>query len=262
MARLPRLTLPGMAHYVIQRGNNQQPIFDDAQDYETMKGLMREMARRFQVDLHAYVLLPAQFHVLATPETEEGLPLFMQSVGRSYVRYFNNRHGRSGTLWEGRYRSTVLEAPAYLLSCMVVLETQPVVLGLAAQPQDYAWSSHVHNIGLRQDSLVRSHAQYWALANTPFAREAAYQRTADLGVSAALAEEVLAAASKGWALGSPDFVAQLQHQTQRRLSRRRPGRPVQAPADAPAQPSAEASVPPPACAHEAKNAPRQRTRAK
>ena len=112
MARLPRLTLPGMAHYVIQRGNNLQPIFEDVQDYETMKDLMREMARRFQVDLHAYVLLPAQFHVLATPETEEGLPLFMQSVGRSYVRYFNNRHGRSGTLWEGRYRSTVLEASA------------------------------------------------------------------------------------------------------------------------------------------------------
>lgn len=232
MARLPRLTLPGMAHYVIQRGNNLQPIFEDMQDYETMKDLMREMARRFQVDLHAYVLLPAQFHVLATPETEEGLPLFMQSVGRSYVRYFNNRHGRSGTLWEGRYRSTVLEASAYLLPCMVVLETQPLAEGLVARPQDYAWSSYAHNAGVQQDSLVRSHAQYWALANTPFAREAAYQRTVEHGVSAAVGEEVLAAASKGWALGSPDFVAQLQHQTQRRLTRRRPGRPAQRPVDA------------------------------
>lgn len=235
MARLSRLTLPGMAHYVIQRGNNLQTIFEDAQDYEAMKELLREMARRFQVDLHAYVLLPAQFHVLATPELEEGLPLFMQSVGRSYVRYFNNRHGRSGTLWEGRYRSTVLEAPAYLLPCMVVVETQPVVEGLAVLPQDYPWSSYAHNAGLQQDSLVRSHAQYWALANTPFAREAAYQRTVEHGVSAAVAEEVLAAASKGWALGSPDFVAQLQHQTERRLTRRRPGRPVQPGTDAAAQ---------------------------
>lgn len=228
MARLPRLTLPGIAHYVIQRGNNHQPIFDDAQDYGTMRDLMREMARRFQVDVHAYVLLPTQFHVLATPETEEALPLFMQSVGRSYVRYFNNRHGRSGTLWEGRYRSTVLEAPAYLLPCMVVLETQPVAWSLAPRAQDYAWSSYAHNAGLQQDSLVRSHAQYWSLANTPFAREAAYQRAIEHGVSASVAEEILGAAAKGWALGSPDFVAQLQHKTQRRLTRRRPGRPVQA----------------------------------
>lgn len=226
MARLPRLTLPGLAHYVIQRGNNQQPIFEDAQDYETMRDLMREMARRFQVDVHAYVLLPTQFHVLATPEAE-GLSLFMQSVGRSYVRYFNNRHGRSGTLWEGRYRSTVMEASAYLLPCMVVLESQPVAEGIAARAQDYPWSSYAHNAGLQQDSLVRSHAQYWALANTPFAREAAYQRAMEQGVSSFVAEEVLAAAVKGWALGSPDFVAQLQGQTQRRLTRRRPGRPVQ-----------------------------------
>ncbi|MDH1702141.1 transposase [Comamonas terrigena] len=257
MARLPRLTLPGMAHYVIQRGNNLQPIFEDVQDYETMKDLMREMARRFQVDLHAYVLLPAQFHVLATPETEEGLPLFMQSVGRSYVRYFNNRHGRSGTLWEGRYRSTVLEASAYLLPCMVVLETQPVAEGQVGRPQDYLWSSYAHNAGVQQDSLVRSHAQYWALANTPFAREAAYQRTVEHGVSAAVAEEVLAAASKGWALGSPDFVAQLQHQTQRRLTRRRPGRPAQRPVEASPPQGGEASSSPSATAADAVFAPYQ-----
>ena len=257
MARLPRLTLPGMAHYVIQRGNNQQPIFEDANDYNTMKDLMREMARRFQVDLHAYVLLPSQLQILSTPETEEGLPLFMQSVGRSYVRYFNNRHGRSGTLWEGRYRSTVLEASAYLLPCMVVLETQPVAEGLVAQPQDYVWSSYAHNAGLRQDSLVRSHAQYWALANTPFAREAAYQRTMEHGVSASVAEEVLAAASKGWALGSPDFVAQLQHQTQRRLTRRRPGRPVQPAADAKPQQSEVVDMSPSATELEAEVAPQQ-----
>lgn len=228
MARLPRLTLPGMAHYVIQRGNNQQAIFQDAQDYAVLKDLLREMARRFQVEVHGYVLLPSQFHVLATPETEEGLPLFMQSVGRSYVRYFNNRHGRSGTLWEGRYRSTVLEAPGYLLPCMVLLELQPVEQGLIGQAQDYAWSSCAHNVGRQQDGLVRSHAQYWALANTPFAREAAYQRVLEQGVAQAVAEEILEAASKGWALGSPHFVARLQQGTERRLTRRRPGRPARA----------------------------------
>lgn len=227
MARLPRLTLPGVAHYVIQRGNNRQPIFQDAQDYVVLKDLLREMTRRFLVDVHAYVLLPTQFHLLATPETEEGLPQFMQAVGRSYVRYFNNRHGRSGTLWEGRYRSTVLEASAYLLPCMVLLELQPVVEGLATLPQDYGWSSCAHNAGLKQDGLVRSHGQYWTLANTPFAREAAYQRVLEQGVATLMAEEILEAASKGWALGSVDFVTRLQQDTARRLTRRRPGRPVQ-----------------------------------
>lgn len=232
MARLPRLTVPGYPHHVIQRGNNRQMIFRDAADHEFMLGLLTEQAKKLQVEIHAYVLMGNHFHLLATPQTQDGLPLMMQSVGRSYVRYFNRRHQRSGTLWEGRYRSTVLEASAYLLPCMVVLETQPVAEGLAARPQDYAWSSYAHNAGVQQDSLVRSHAQYWALANTPFAREAAYQRTVEHGVSAAVTEEVLAAASKGWALGSPDFVAQLQHQTQRRLTRRRPGRPVQKLVDA------------------------------
>ena len=240
MARLPRLTLPGMPHYVIHRGNNQQDIFVDEQDYSTMKDLMREMSRRFQVDIHAYVLLPNQFHALAMPEQEQGLPQFMQSLGRSYVRYFNNRHGRSGTLWEGRYRCTVLDAPSFLLASMVVLENQPVVMELANRPQDYAWSSCAHNTGLKQDSLVRSHPAYWALANTPFAREAAYTRALEQGVGQGLSEEVLSAASKGWALGDADFVKHLQQNTERRVSRRRPGRPVQA-EHAP-QPSAEPNL--------------------
>jgi putative transposase len=173
----------------------QQPIFEDVQDYETMKDLMREMARRFQVDLHAYVLLPAQFHVLATPETEEGLPLFMQAVGRSYVRYFNNRHGRSGTLWKG-----ATAPPCWRPRLSAALHGgagNPAGGGRLVQGarRTGLWSSYAHNAGVQQDSLVRSHAQYWALANTPFAREAAYQRTVEHGVSAAVAEEVLAAAS-------------------------------------------------------------------
>ena len=126
MARLPRLTIPGQPHYVVQRGNNLQAIFVDGQDYASMKDLLREMGRRFGVEMHAFILLPNQLHLLLTPQTAQSLPQFMQSVGRTYVRTFNNRHGRSGTLWEGRYRATVLEAQAWLLPAMVVLEHQGV----------------------------------------------------------------------------------------------------------------------------------------
>ena len=122
MARLPRLTVPGFPHHIVQRGNNRQAIFVDVADYETMLELLVEQSKKFQVAVHAYVLMGNHFHLLATPETAEGLPLMMQAVGRSYVRYFNNRHGRSGTLWEGRYRSTVLEAERYLVDCMVSID--------------------------------------------------------------------------------------------------------------------------------------------
>jgi len=230
MARLPRLTLPGLPHYVIQRGNNLQPIFMDGQDYVCMKELLRDMARRCGVVLHAFILLPNQVHLLLTPETAESLPQFMQSVGRTYVRTFNNRHGRSGTLWEGRYRATVLEAQAWLLPAMVVLESQAVEQGLVGRAVDYAWSSARHNAGLQVDGTLRLHAAYWSLGDTPFSREAAYAHLLSRGASEEVTEVVLGAALKGWVLGGDSFVQGLQQGTERRLSRQKAGRPVAVPA--------------------------------
>ena len=191
-----------------------------------MLDLLREMSRRFEVDVHAYVLMPNHFHILLTPKTEQGLPQFMQAVGRSYVRYFNNRHGRSGTLWEGRFRSSVLEAPVYLLPAMVGLDWAPVRAGLAAQPQDWAWSSHAHYRGLRVDRLITPHAQYWALGNTPFDRENAYAEMVRTGLDEAQWQRMEGAARGGWALGSEPFLQALNTQgATRRLTQARPGRP-------------------------------------
>ena len=225
MARLPRLTLPGQPHYVVQRGNNLQSIFQDAQDYMSMQALLREMGRRYAVELHAFILLPNQVHLLLTPEHADSLPQFMQALGRSYVRTFNNRHGRSGTLWEGRYRATVLEAQAWMLPAMVVLEHQAVAQGAAARAVDYGWSSARHNAGAQMDGTVRLHAAYWGLGDTPFAREAAYAAMLDRGPTQEVQEVVLGAALKGWVLGSDSFVAQLQQRTDRRLQRQKAGRP-------------------------------------
>lgn len=226
MARLPRLTLPGQPHYVVQRGNNLQAIFVDGQDYACMKDLLREMGRRFGVDIHAFILLPNQVHLLVTPEAADSLPRFMQSVGRTYVRTFNNRHGRSGTLWEGRYRATVLEAQAWLLPAMVVLESQAVQQAVGHRAVDYPWSSARHNAGAQTDGMVRLHPAYWRLGDTPFAREAAYALMLDRGVSEDVTEVVVNAALKGWVLGGDSFVQSLQQGTERRLSRQRAGRPV------------------------------------
>ena len=231
MARLPRLTLASLPHHIIQRGNNGAEIFVDTADCNQMLDLLREMARRFAVDIHAYVLLPDQFQLLLTPETDTGLPQFMQSVGRSYVRYFNNRHGRSGTLWNGRYRANVVDPNQYLLASMVALDWSPVRAGLAREPADYAWSSYAHNAGLRYTTLVHPHPSFWALGNTPFAREAGYKAAVNEGLSAEKLESIEQAALRGWALGSPQFVAELQSRTQRRVVRQRAGRPPKNPSE-------------------------------
>ena len=226
MARLPRLTLPGYPHHIIQRGNNRQMIFADAQDFEAMLALLADNAQKFAVAVHAYVLMDNHFHLLATPATAEALPLMMQAVGRSYVRYFNQRHGRTGTLWEGRYRSTLIETERYLLACMVYIDLNPVRAAMVAQPAAWPWSSHAHYLGQRSDKLVTPHALYWALGNTPFAREAAYAALVQAGIGSAEQAALTDAALRGWALGDANFVAELQKKSPRRVAKARPGRPV------------------------------------
>lgn len=229
MARLPRLTLPGYPHHVIQRGNNRQPIFVSPADYQTLLDLLRENAEKFQVAIHAYVLMSNHFHLLATPSTLEGLPQMMQAVGRRYVRYFNDLQKRSGTLWEGRYKSTLIQSDRYLLACMAYMDLNPVRAGLVAQARDYPWSSHGHYTGRRVDKFVTPHALYWELGNTPFAREAAYAELVQSGISAVQQTALTDAALSGWVLGGADFVADLQKRTQRRVLKSMAGRPVSTP---------------------------------
>ena len=226
MARLPRLSLPGYAHHVIQRGNNRQAIFAGAADCQMFLALLEENAVKFGVALHAYVLMSNHFHLLATPSTEEGLPQMMQALGRRYVRHFNDRQGRSGTLWEGRYRSTLIEAERHLLVCMAYIDLNPVRAGLVREARDYPWSSHGHYAGLRVDRMITPHSLYWSLGNTPFAREAAYAELVHAGTTLEQQEALTRSALSGWALGSEGFVADLQKKTERRVRKNQPGRPV------------------------------------
>jgi putative transposase len=226
MARLPRLSIPGYPHHVIQRGNNGQAIFLNDGDRERMLDLLLEHSSKHQVAIHAYVLMDNHFHLLATPETADGLPAMMQAVGRSYVRYFNDRAGRTGTLWEGRYRSTLIEKERYLLACMAYIDLNPVRAGMVHAPLNFAWSSHAHYVGQRIDPLVTPPSLVWELGNTPFAREAAYSKMVQAGVTLADQKALTDAALRGWALGGEGFLAELQRQTPRRLQQARPGRPL------------------------------------
>jgi putative transposase len=225
MARLPRLTLADQPHHVIQRGNNRQPVFVDRADRDMLLALLGENAVRHGVALHAYVLMDNHFHLLATPTTADALPKWMQAVGRRYVRYFNDRHGRTGTLWEGRYRSTLIQTDRYLLACMAYIDLNPVRAGMAADPRDYPWSSHAHYAGLRVDKLLTPHPLYWALGNTPFAREAAYVELVRAGMPEADRTRLTESVLHGWAVGDPQFLESLRKATGRRVHKAQPGRP-------------------------------------
>lgn len=225
MARLPRLVVPHQPHHIIQSGNDRQAIFRDADDHAAFLRWLRDAAKQFKVAIHAYVLMPNHLHLLASPSDATGLARMMQWVGRHYVPYFNAKYQRTGTLWQGRYRATVIDADKYLMACSRYIESNPVRTGLAATPAEYPWSSFAHHAGTRPDPLITDHAAYWALGNTPFAREAAYQ---ELMAQPPQPDEVALltdAALKGWVLGSDQFKAALAKQANRRVSPAKRGRP-------------------------------------
>ena len=228
MARLPRLVVPNQPHHVIQRGNDRQLVFRDTSDYAVFLGRLGEAAKQFEVAIHAYVLMPNHLHLLASPSDSTGLARMMQWVGRYYVPYFNHKHGRSGTLWQGRYRTSVIDSEQYFITCSRYIELNPLRAGMVLSPADYAWSSYPHHIGVRADPLVTDHPLYWALGNTPFEREAAYK---DLSEQALTPEDLIKMRDsvKGWALGSEQFKTKLEKIVSRRVSPIRTGRPYKSP---------------------------------
>jgi putative transposase len=226
MARLPRIVVPHQPHYVTQAGNGRQTVFADTDDYLAFLGWLRDAARQFKVAIHAYVLLPDRIALLASPTDAIGLGRMMQWVGRHYVPYFNAKYQRTGTLWQGRYKATVIDASQYLLLCSRFIELDPVRTGLAPNPADYPWSSCAHHVGGKPDTLITDHPIYWGLGNTPFDRELAYRAMLDHGLSAHEVEMLAGVGSKGWPLGSEKFKDSLARQLSRRVSPAKRGRPA------------------------------------
>ncbi len=225
MARLPRLVVPNHLHHIIARGNNEQSVFIDAADYQQFLQWLREAARQWRVAIHAYALLPSRVHLLATPSDADGLGKMMQAIGRLYVPYFNARHRRSGSLWEGRFRATVIEAEQYFLGSAHWIEFQPVQAGMVTEMAAWPWSSHAHHLGQRREAWLVDHPVYWKLGNTPFDREVAYQQLCAASPERKLSDALADATHKGWVLGSEAFQAALARLTDRRLQPARRGRP-------------------------------------
>ncbi|HJV59913.1 MAG TPA: transposase [Albitalea sp.] len=228
MARLPRLALAGYPHLLLQRGHGSGPVFQDPGDYELYLTALQRAATEHRVAIHAYALLDDRVLLLATPQTDVGLGRMLQSLGRRFGAEVNRRRGRRGTLWDGRFKCTVLDAETRLLDCIRYVELAPAAAGQAQEALDQAWSSAAHHAGRRTDPLVTEHPLYWRLGNTPFEREARHRELLAEPLPRTLARQIEDALQKGWALGSEGFLKAVAASTDRPLTPRPRGRPRRA----------------------------------
>lgn len=175
MPRQPRYFIPHIPQHVIQRGVDRQPVFFRAPDYELYRDTLGTAANRYDCAIHAYVLMTNHTHLVITPGTKRSLPLLMQAIGRGYVQKLNRHYNRTGTLWQGRYKASLIQDDLYLLSCYRYVELNPVRAGMVRQPGDYAFSSYHQNAAGKPDKLLTEHSVYRSLAASPEQRQAAYR---------------------------------------------------------------------------------------
>ena len=225
MARLPRLDVPGVAQHVIQRGNNRQVCFASEQDFAAYAGWLHEYAVKFEVQIHAWVFMTNHVHLLMTPSKEGGVSQLMQSLGRRYVPYFNYSYKRSGTLWEGRFKSCLVQSERYLLECYRYIELNPVRADMVAAPGDYKWCSYQCN-GLGVDSkLISPHAEYLALGQDKEERLANYRSFFVGQIRPELVTQITEMTNKGFVIGSERFAKEIEALTQRQTQPAKLGRP-------------------------------------
>ena len=175
MARLARFNEPDIPQHVIQRGNNRQVCFFDSADYPVYLDKLKLYANKYKVDIHAYVLMTNHVHLLATPRETNSLSLMMQSLGRYYVRYINQTYQRTGTLWEGRFKSTIIDSDRYYFQVSRYIELNPVRANMVTDPALYPWSSYQENALDKIIQLITPHPLYIELGATPDIRKQVYR---------------------------------------------------------------------------------------
>ncbi len=217
MARLPRLFVPGCSHHVIQRGNNRVACFYEPRDYEFYLSELQSSAEQFGVAIHAYVLMTNHVHLLVTPESACSSGKMMQSLGRKYVGHINSTYHRSGTLWEGRYKSTLVDSDTYLLVVSRYIELNPVRAGMVCTPGEYPWTSYHANALGQPNPLLTPHSVYVELANQPEVRQSRYLALFEKEIGQDALEEIRECTNKSWALGSDTFKDSIRGAANRRV---------------------------------------------
>ena len=228
MPRKQRVSVVGIAEHVIQRGNNKQIIFAHDSDMKAYVVWLREYAEEFAVRIHAWVLMTNHVHLLCTPDVEFGTTHMMQALGRKYVQYFNRRYNRSGTLWEGRFRSSLVDNERYLMHLYRYIELNPVRAGMVTDPAHYSWSSYQINGLGKVSPLCSHHPLYLSLGESGIERQRNYRLLFEEQLNSKVVKDIREAANKGLALGSESFIARVEKLTGSQLRKGKPGRPIAA----------------------------------
>jgi putative transposase len=214
-----------MPQHIVQRGNNRSACFFDPADYRFYLDSLSRAAQRHACAVHAYVLMTNHVHLLVTQEVEYGVSHLMQSVGRKYVRYINDRYRRTGTLWEGRYKASLIDAESYLLTCYRYIELNPVRAAMVERPGQYAWSSYRYNGLGKSDALVTPHEVYVALDDGGEERRAVYRGLFSQHVDGEMLRSIRITLNRELVMGTEKFKDRIERQLARRVKPGKAGRP-------------------------------------
>jgi len=225
MPRRARLSLPGIPWHIIQRGNNRSVCFFAEEDYRLYLDHLTELAEHFDCAVHAYVLMTNHVHLLLTPQEADGPALLMKHLGQRYVQYVNRTYQRSGTLWEGRFRSCLTQTEDYVLACYRYIELNPLRANMVRHPREYKWSSYRSNAEGRDDPLITSHEEYRRLGRTKAARRGAYRALFKAHIDEQELNQIRQATNGNYALGNTRFQEQIEAALGRRAHRGKAGRP-------------------------------------
>lgn len=208
--RLPRIALPGLPQHIVIRGINGQKIFQSDHDYQMFLGYLTVAKEKFHCALHAYVLMPNHIHLLVTPSFSNGVGKLVQLLARQYVQYFNQHYHRTGTLWEGRYKSALVDSTTYSIDVYRYIEQNPLRSALVNHLNDYPWSSYRHNVGLATDTLISPCDAYITLGESVKRQQANYCTLVDCAVELEKLAIIRQETNRSRVLGSEKFKQQVE----------------------------------------------------
>ncbi len=225
MARLPRITPVDVPVHIIQRGNNRQVCFVSPDDHVAYVCWLKEYSGKYGVDIHAWVMMTNHVHLLCTPRRTGAVSSMIQSLGRRYVRYFNYEYQRTGTLWEGRYKSCLIQADLYLLEVYRYIELNPVRAEMVTDPGKYCWSSYQMNALGKKSDLCTPHPVYLDLGKNPEDRRSTYKKLFCHHIDGELLKDIRTNVNSGMVVGNDHFRKGIETLTGRRVQPKKRGRP-------------------------------------
>lgn len=228
MPRKPRFYLPGIPVHIVQRGHSHEPVFFDNDDYAAYLIWLEQASERYGCSIHAYVLMTNHIHILATPEKQNSISLMMQYIGRQYVPYINHSYGSSGSIWEGRYKASLIHDEGYLLTCMRYIELNPVRADMVKTPGAYRWSSYRANGRGEANKLIHPHPLYQSMGRTRQQRQEAYQALIKAHIDEKEIGNIRSAWQTGTPLGNDYFREKIEMTLKCKVGQARRGRPNKA----------------------------------